>query len=74
MDALDLFAEDLPELTLARVGGKYQLLSGQELTGEVKQAWAAIEAQIERFLAADVYVISAPMWNFGIPYRPQTLY
>ncbi|HAH19631.1 MAG TPA: hypothetical protein DCL49_01860 [Candidatus Omnitrophica bacterium] len=27
-----------------------------------------MERHIERFLSADRYFISTPMWNFGIPY------
>jgi FMN-dependent NADH-azoreductase len=68
VDELDLFAETLPPLSVTRVGGKYILLGGGELTGEIKQSWEEIEKHINRFLSADVYLISTPMWNFGIPY------
>jgi FMN-dependent NADH-azoreductase len=45
------------------------LLSGKDLSGESKEAWKEIISEIERFLSADTYLISTPMWNFGIPYR-----
>lgn len=68
VDELNLFKEDLPVLTLKRVDGKYILLTGRELFGKYKEAWQEIIAHIERFLCADAYLISAPMWNFNIPY------
>lgn len=69
IDTLDVFTEKLPEMNITRVKGKYMLMSGQELSGDAVQAWEEIKAHIARFLAADVIVISTPMWNFGIPYR-----
>lgn len=68
VDELDLFKTALPPLTVERVDGKYALLSGKELSGKSKEAWGEIVRHIERFLAADGYLISVPMWNFGIPY------
>lgn len=68
VETLDLFKETLPPLTVTRVDGKYQLLSGKDLSGECKDAWKEIVAQIERFKAGDAYLVSVPMWNFGIPY------
>ena len=34
-----------------------------------QRAWKAVEAVIDRFKAADRYLLAVPMWNFGIPYR-----
>lgn len=68
IDTLDIAKEKLPPLTLKQVGGKYALLSGKDLYGEFKEAWKEIVAHIERFLSADLYLISVPMWNFNIPY------
>ena len=69
IDTLDVFTEKLPEMNIARLGGKYTLMSGEELSGDAVSAWDEILAHIERFLAADIIVISTPMWNFGVPYR-----
>jgi FMN-dependent NADH-azoreductase len=69
IDELDLFKEKLPELTVRRIDGKYMLLGGKDMPAEYRGDWDAIISQIERFLAADGYLVSAPMWNFGIPYR-----
>ncbi|MCX6353425.1 MAG: NAD(P)H-dependent oxidoreductase [Candidatus Aureabacteria bacterium] len=68
IEELDLFKETLPSLTMKRVDGKYVLLGGKDLYGELKEAWQEIIAHIERFMSADAYLISTPMWNFSIPY------
>ncbi|MDD4879067.1 MAG: NAD(P)H-dependent oxidoreductase [Candidatus Omnitrophica bacterium] len=68
VEDLDLSKEELPSLTLKRVDGKYILLSGKDLSGELKEAWEEIVRHIERFMSADGYLISTPMWNFSIPY------
>ena len=68
VDTLDLFKETIPSLTLKTVDGKYLLLAGKDLSGDLKEAWRDIERAIARFLSADGYLISAPMWNFSIPY------
>ena len=67
-EELNLYKEKLPELTAQRVDGKYVLLSGKELSTELKLAWEALVKYIEQFLSADIYLISTPMWNFSIPY------
>lgn len=69
IDTLNVFKEDLLSLTSVNLEGKYVLLGGGSLDSKLKKEWKGIEAEIERFLKADIYVISAPMWNFGIPYR-----
>jgi len=68
VDELNLYKEKLPELTIEKIDGKYILLSGKELTPELRTAWEDIINCIERFLSADIYLISTPMWNFHIPY------
>lgn len=69
VDELNVMKEPLPELSMKRVDGKYTLLEGKNLFGEEKEAWEEILQHIERFLSADCYLISTPMWNFSIPYR-----
>ena len=68
IDELDLFTEKLPDLNIKRINGKYVLLGGQELDEELKNAWKDIIKYIDRFLSADAYLLSTPMWNFNIPY------
>ncbi len=69
VDELNLFDQKLPELTAKRLDGKYVLLGGKDLPEELKAHWDEIIEQIRRFLSADAYLISTPMWNFGIPYK-----
>lgn len=68
IDELNVATADLPSLSLKMISGKYVLLGGKELSDRLKEAWSPIERQIERFLSAEGYLISSPMWNFGIPY------
>ena len=51
----DLAANPLPHLT------------GEELSGANAEAKAESDATMAQFLASDVIVIGAPMYNFGIP-------
>lgn len=67
-DELNFAQEQLPSMTMKRVDGKYMLLEGKDLFGSAKAAWNEIIQHIERFITADLYVISTPMWNFSIPY------
>ena len=47
---------------------KYAISSGQELTAQQQTSWFALTEHIERFAAADLVIIAAPTWNWGIPY------
>src|SRR3954453_5742826 len=64
----DLFQADLPAIAGMNIEAKYNLMSGQAVGPDHAESWAEIEREIERFRSADIYVISAPMWNFGVPY------
>jgi FMN-dependent NADH-azoreductase len=64
----DLFAQELPAVDGQNMDSKYRLMTGRPIDPDHADSWAHIEALIEEFLAADVYLISAPMWNFSIPY------
>jgi FMN-dependent NADH-azoreductase len=69
VDQLDLWAKPLPEFDQAALDAKYAVLSGQNFTAPQKAAWAAIELMTDRLKAADLIVLSVPMWNFSIPYK-----
>lgn len=68
IDELNVVNESLSPLMVKMVYGKYILLTGEELTENLKDVWRGIERHIERFLSCDSYLISSPMWNFNIPY------
>ena len=65
---LDLFKADLPSVAGRNIESKYMLMTGQTLDDTAKESWRQIEKSIEGFLDADIYLLTVPMWNFGIPY------
>jgi FMN-dependent NADH-azoreductase len=65
----DLWRERLPDLGGAMIEGRYALIAGQPVAREIETQWVAVERMVDRFLSFDSYLISTPMWNFGIPYR-----
>ena len=69
IETFNIFEADLPSFDGLKVQAKYTILHGKEHTDEERQAWDAVEKVIAHFKEADKYVISLPMWNFGIPYR-----
>lgn len=68
INVLDLFKADLPAVAGANIETKYKLMTGQVIDDQAKSSWDAIEATIEHFLDADLYLITTPMWNFSLPY------
>jgi FMN-dependent NADH-azoreductase len=68
VDKLDLWTTELPPFDGDTVDAKYAIFHAQPHTPEQAKAWKRVEALIERFKSADGYLISLPMWNFGIPY------
>ncbi len=65
---LDLFKADLPSVAGKNIESKYMLMTGQVLDDTAQASWRQIERTIEQFLEADVYLLTVPMWNLGIPY------
>jgi FMN-dependent NADH-azoreductase len=69
IDTMDLFNSNIPDFDGFAVQAKYAIMHGAERTKEQLTAWKNIEKVIDDFKSFDKYVISVPMWNFGIPYR-----
>ena len=65
---LDLFRADLPSAAGRNIETKYRLMTGQAPNEDANESWGEIERTIEQFLGADVYLLTVPMWNLGIPY------
>ena len=65
---LDIFYRDLTSTPLAHLSGSH-LAAGQGATPEaaLQPDLAAGQAVLEEFLAADIVVLGAPMYNFTIP-------
>lgn len=66
---VDLWARDIPCFDGDVIDSKYAILHGQSHTEAQRKAWRAVEQTISEFKNADKYLISLPMWNFGIPYK-----
>ena len=69
LQAIDLWAADLPPFDAETIEAKFAVLRKQEFTLEQRVRWDAVQRISRRFNAADKYIFSVPMWNFGVPYR-----
>ncbi len=69
VDRLDLWAEELPAFDGDMLNAKYAIMHGTDPSAAEKAAWGEVERLFARFDAADKYLFSVPMWNFGLPYR-----
>lgn len=67
--SIDVSRYRLPAFDAHVLDAKYAILGGRPHTSEQASAWKAVESVIEEFRAADQYLISTPMWNFGLPYQ-----
>ena len=68
VDELDLSQHSLPELDATLVSARMKISAGEELDEGERAAWEAVKLEFRRFAASDFYLISTPLWNFGLPY------
>ncbi len=68
VEEISLFSVSIPASTGDYIDAKYNMMTRQPLNDTMQTAWDEIERTITHFLSADIYLISTPMWNFGIPY------
>jgi FMN-dependent NADH-azoreductase len=68
VDVVDLYNRDLPAIAGDNIKAKYTLMMGQPIDKSHAKSWRQIELLIEHFLSADVYLVTTPMWNLGVPY------
>ncbi|WP_439535474.1 FMN-dependent NADH-azoreductase [Methyloversatilis sp.] len=73
VDVLDVWSEPMPEFDGPVLDAKYAGIAGTPLSEEQAAAWAQIRALAARFQQADRLLISAPMWNYSIPYKLKQL-
>ncbi|MEO1523788.1 MAG: NAD(P)H-dependent oxidoreductase [Planctomycetota bacterium] len=69
VETIDLWDKPLPEFNGYTIDAKYQVLHGQGHDAEQAAAWQAVVDVCDQFKSADKYLMSVPMWNFGIPYK-----
>ncbi len=69
IEVLDLFRADIPPFYAPQAKAKYAVMAGQAPRDEAEAAWQPVINTINHFKGFDKYVLSSPMWNFGVPYR-----
>lgn len=69
VDTLDLWAEPLPAFDGDFAAAKMTFFGDGTMDPAKQRAWDQVSQITQRFVDADHYVISAPMWNGGIPYQ-----
>jgi FMN-dependent NADH-azoreductase len=69
VERLDLWSAALPELGGGMIEGRYALIMGEAVPAPIAADWQRVRAVADHFLAFDAYLVSTPMWNFGVPYR-----
>ena len=69
IDTVELWNEDLPQFDGDWAAAKMTFFGEGEMTRDLEKTWGRVTQITQRFIDADHYVINAPMWNGGIPYR-----
>ena len=68
VDELDLSTTELPPVLDSNVKAKYLLMMGGELDEPTRETWKKVSDLAENFISYDLFLITAPMWNFSVPY------
>ncbi|MEZ5044034.1 MAG: NAD(P)H-dependent oxidoreductase [Saprospiraceae bacterium] len=68
IDSLDLSITELPPVLDSTVKAKYLKMVGGELDEQTLASWKKVSDLAENFISYDLFLITAPMWNFSIPY------
>lgn len=68
VDELDLSRTELPPVLDTNVNAKYIMMMGGQLDEQTQQSWKKVTDLAEHFISYDLFLITAPMWNFTIPY------
>lgn len=67
IDAVNLDSYALPPLTEDMTNARYKHSRKLPMTPGEELAWSRTEAEFRRFDAAELYLISTPMWNYNLP-------
>ena len=68
VETLRLWDLDLPAFNATMIEAKFAVLRSTSATEDQRRRWQSAVQFARAFNAADKYVFSLPMWNFGIPY------
>ncbi|MEO0897648.1 MAG: NAD(P)H-dependent oxidoreductase [Bacteroidota bacterium] len=66
---INVFEENLPAINGLEANTKMLLMGGVAIDEQAQKAWESIDAYSRDFVSHDGYLITAPMWNFGLPYQ-----
>lgn len=66
---IDVWQADLPVFDGPLLAAKYARLAGRPFSSQEAESWAVIEDLVHRLDAAEIVLLSTPMWNLSIPYR-----
>jgi FMN-dependent NADH-azoreductase len=69
VERLDLAQAEMPEFDAEMIDAKFAVLRAQNATEAQRERWARATRLARQFNAADVLLLSTPIWNFGLPYR-----
>lgn len=69
VELLDLPSLDLPEFDGRVIEGRYALLAGEQVEPETLARWDEMGRMARELLSYESWLITTPMWNFGVPYR-----
>jgi len=68
VDELNLWTENIPTFDGNKAAAKMTFFGTGKLEGKIKTAWDEVVDVTNRFISADEYLITVPMWNGGIPW------
>lgn len=68
VEELDLTQTELPPVLDTNVNAKYLTMMGGQPDEETMASWKKVTDMAEHFSSFDQYLVTAPMWNFTIPY------
>ncbi len=69
IDTINLWQENLPEFDGDKSAAKMTFFGVGEMNENKQSDWNQIIEITQRFIDADQYVFSVPMWNGGVPYK-----
>ena len=69
IDEIDLWQEKLPEFDGDAAAAKVSFFGEPAMNAHQRTVYDELVSVFQRFDAADDYLFSVPMWNFGVAYR-----
>ena len=69
VEVLNIWQAELPVFDGEGVRARYKTGRGQPRDPAEEEAWRRVCGVVEHFKGFDKYLLSTPMWNFGLPWR-----